>query len=134
VPLGAGAQAYRDELALLGEADVARAPQKVTLCTLHAAKGLEFPLVFVAGCEDGLLPLRFPGMERLDREEERRLLYVGMTRARARLVLTSARRRTLFGRTVDAEPCPFLLGAPAELFVDTRSAARPRRAQQLPLL
>jgi DNA helicase-2/ATP-dependent DNA helicase PcrA len=107
-------------------------PQKVALLTLHAAKGLEFALVFLAGCEAPLLPLDWPGL-RTDREEERRLLYVGMTRARRRLVLTSAHRRRLFGRQVDCAPTPFLEGVPAELISVRRTAPRPRRARQLPL-
>jgi ATP-dependent DNA helicase UvrD/PcrA len=108
-------------------------PQKIALLTLHAAKGLEFPLVFVAGCEDGLLPLGLPGLAFRDREEERRLLYVGMTRARHRLVLTSARRRRLFGRMVENRPCPFLEGLPPDLILTRAEAPRPRRARQLPL-
>jgi DNA helicase-2/ATP-dependent DNA helicase PcrA len=67
----------------------------VALLTLHASKGLEFPLVFIAGCEDGLLPLRLPRLPPADLEEERRLLYVGMTRAQQRPILTAAQCRTL---------------------------------------
>lgn len=112
--------------------DVEITPQKVALLTLHASKGLEFPLVFIAGCEDGLLPLWLPGRPPSDAEEERRLLYVGMTRAKARLVLTCARRRTLYGRTIETRPCPFLRDLPADLFAERR--ARPRKARQLSLL
>src|SRR5258706_3466843 len=64
--------------------------QAVTLLTLHAAKGLEFPVVFLAGIEDGLLPLRFPGDPRCDVDEERRLFFVGLTRAQDRLYLSHA--------------------------------------------
>jgi DNA helicase-2/ATP-dependent DNA helicase PcrA len=105
-------------------------PQKVALLTLHASKGLEFPLVFIAGCEDGLLPLAFPSCQL---EEERRLLYVGMTRARQRLVLTSAHRRRLFGRRLEPRPSPFLAALPAELLEERLQAARPRRPRQLGL-
>jgi DNA helicase-2/ATP-dependent DNA helicase PcrA len=108
-------------------------PEKVALLTLHAAKGLEFPLVIVTGCEDGLLPLRLPGLGEPDIEEERRLLYVGMTRARHTLLLTSARRRTLFGRTVENGPCPFLAGLPAGVIVDASFQAPRRRGRQLDL-
>ena len=75
---------------------------RVTLMSLHAAKGLEFPVVFIVGCEEGLLPYR-PVHRDADRDEaeERRLFYVGMTRARQRLVLTHAERRLLFGRTME---------------------------------
>ena len=71
--------------------------EAITLLTLHGAKGLEFDVVFLAGCERGLLPLRLPGAGPLtpeDAAEERRLLFVGMTRARERLLLSYAARRT----------------------------------------
>jgi DNA helicase-2/ATP-dependent DNA helicase PcrA len=100
---------------------------------LHAAKGLEFALVFIAGCEDGLLPLKLPGLP-TDFDEERRLLYVGMTRARARLVLGAARSRTFFGRKMTGEPCPFLAVLPPDLVHDVRLRDRRRPARQLSLL
>ncbi len=84
---------------------------KVSLLTLHAAKGLEYPVVFCIGLEDGLLPLRLPGERALpDAEvaEERRLLFVGITRAQSRLYLSHARRRTRYGAERAARPSPFL--------------------------
>lgn len=78
--------------------------QKTALMSLHAAKGLEFPIVFVAGCEDGFIPLRDSG----DPEEERRLFYVAMTRAKQRLYLTRARRRRVYGTLEERAPSPFL--------------------------
>jgi len=80
---------------------------RVALLTLHAAKGLEFPVVFVLGCEDGLLPYRRPGRA-TDLAEERRLFYVGMTRARERLIFTHAGRRLLYGQRMANPISPFV--------------------------
>lgn len=77
--------------------DLDLAAARVKLLSLHAAKGLEFDYVLVAGCEDGLLPLRLAGDDPPDPEEERRLVYVGLTRARTQVILTRARRRRLAG-------------------------------------
>ncbi|MGH3159537.1 MAG: UvrD-helicase domain-containing protein, partial [Streptosporangiaceae bacterium] len=87
-------QQFLTEIAVGAEADAldSRA-DAVTLLTLHASKGLEFDVIFLAGCERGLLPLWLPGADR-DEAEERRLLFVGMTRARARLFLSCAATRT----------------------------------------
>lgn len=79
----------------------------VSLMTLHGAKGLEFPLVLIAGCEEGLLPLGY-ALAPDDLEEERRLFYVGMTRAKQRLVLLSAASRIHFGERNDMRPSRFL--------------------------
>jgi DNA helicase II / ATP-dependent DNA helicase PcrA len=116
------------ELALGDEVDTwdPRA-DRVSLLTLHAAKGLEFPVVFLAGCEDGLLPLRFgppPSPEEL--AEERRLFFVGMTRARSHLFLSHARRRAWRGSVREAEPSPFLADLEAALLDHARSPARRR--------
>ncbi|MBI1315134.1 AAA family ATPase [bacterium] len=81
---------------------------RISLMTLHASKGLEFPVVFVTGCEDGLLPLRFGSSSMTDVAEERRLFFVGMTRAQRRLLLTHADRRVRFGKPVEMTPSPFL--------------------------
>lgn len=80
---------------------------RVTLMTLHAAKGLEFPIVFLVGCEENLLPLTLPGRA-TDVEEERRLFYVGMTRAQQKLILSHARNRFLFGQAMDNPPSRFV--------------------------
>ncbi|NIQ38517.1 MAG: UvrD-helicase domain-containing protein [Proteobacteria bacterium] len=82
--------------------------EKVTLMTLHGSKGLEFPIVFISGCEADLLPYRPDGRPPSPVEEERRLFYVGLTRGRERVFLTRARRRALFGRTKVQDPSPFL--------------------------
>ncbi len=109
----------------------------VALLSLHAAKGLEFEAVFITGCEDGLLPLRFGERPAADAAEEQRLFYVGMTRARRQLWLTRARRRKLRGRRREAAPSPFL-AAIAERWTETLERPLPRgrkrRRDQLDLL
>ena len=112
--------------------------EAITLLTLHAAKGLEFDVVFLAGCERGLLPLWVPGIapaEAPDPAEERRLLFVGMTRARARLFLSCAAQRTRRGATATAGPSPFLRAISPAL-LDHHPVPRPRRPadRQLRLL
>jgi ATP-dependent DNA helicase UvrD/PcrA len=123
---------FLTEISLGAEADAAdpRA-DAVALLTLHAAKGLEFPVVFIAGCEDGLLPPRWPDAAP---GEERRLLFVGMTRARTTLLLTWARRRC-GDRERPAGPSPFLTAISPDL--TTRTVPVPRRraaGRQLRLL
>jgi DNA helicase-2/ATP-dependent DNA helicase PcrA len=102
--------------------------------TLHAAKGLEWPVVFITGCEDGLLPCTLFGDR--DDEEELRLFYVGMTRARRHLVLSYAMRRAIDGRPFDAKPSPFLALVPKDLCtLRERSVPKrkPKSGEQLPL-
>ncbi|MGH3938065.1 MAG: UvrD-helicase domain-containing protein, partial [Pseudonocardiaceae bacterium] len=105
---------FRTELTLGVEVDTwdPRA-DRVSLLTLHAAKGLEFPVVFIVGCEDGLLPLRWPGTAPDDADEEqvreeRRLLFVGMTRAQRHLYLSSAAERIRHGTARQTSRSPFL--------------------------
>ncbi|MER6990316.1 UvrD-helicase domain-containing protein [Saccharopolyspora hirsuta] len=109
--------------------------EAISLLTLHAAKGLEFPVVFLVGCENGLLPLRWPGTEptEADLAEERRLFFVGMTRAQDHLYLTRAARRTLRGSTQERARSPFLnpLG---EVVTEAETPARRPRPAQLSLL
>ena len=97
---------------------------KVALMTLHAAKGREFEVVFVTGVEEGLLPLDHAGLVG-DADEERRLLYVAMTRARRLLVISHAGRRTLWGRRLPGRPSPFLAGLPETAVVRTAPSAGP---------
>ncbi|MFY9821026.1 MAG: UvrD-helicase domain-containing protein [Thermoanaerobaculia bacterium] len=101
--------AFLAEAALGGEVDTwdPRA-ERVSLLTLHAAKGLEWPVVFLVGCEDGLLPLTWPGSDPTNLAEERRLFFVGITRAQARLFLFHSRKRTIRGETRETRPSPFL--------------------------
>lgn len=134
VPFGIDVAGFADHLATFRETDLGLETQKVALLSLHAAKGLEFPVVFVTGCEDGLIPFRQQGLAGIDVEEERRLLYVGMTRARRRLVITAAARRTLFGRTREAVPSPFLATFAETPITPVRIGLRPDRVRQLRLL
>ena len=98
---GTGMRGFLTAAALQSETDrYDERADRVVLMSLHAAKGLEFPVVFITGCEEGLLPYRPPNRT-ADPAEERRLFYVGMTRARRRLILTHAARRLLFGNTVE---------------------------------
>jgi DNA helicase-2/ATP-dependent DNA helicase PcrA len=97
----------------------------VTLMTLHTAKGLEFPVVFVVGLEDGVFPHMRSLGEPSEMEEERRLAYVGITRAQDRLYLTSAWNRTLWGATNYNPPSRFLKEVPADL-VETAAKRNPR--------
>jgi DNA helicase-2/ATP-dependent DNA helicase PcrA len=92
----------------------------VTLITLHAAKGLEFPVVFIAGLEEGLFPHSRALDDERQLEEERRLAYVGITRAKRRLFLSHAWRRATWGMGQAAVPSRFLLEIPAELMVGPR--------------
>ena len=89
--------------------------QSITLITLHQAKGLEFPVVFIVGMEEGLLPHSRSLDDDDELEEERRLCYVGFTRAGERLYLTRAFRRGFMGRTGPTLPSRFLSEVPAEV-------------------
>ena len=82
--------------------------EKVTLMTLHASKGLEFPCVFIAGVENGLIPYSLYQRQQTDHEEEKRLLYVGMTRAKSYLYLTHSKKRFLMGQEQEMKRSPFL--------------------------
>jgi DNA helicase-2/ATP-dependent DNA helicase PcrA len=108
---------FVDRLSLLSEADEEEGASnaRVWLMTLHAAKGLEFPTVIIAGMEEGIFPHSRSREEEADLEEERRLCYVGLTRARERLILTSAARRRVFGEYQSTQPSRFLEEIPADL-------------------
>jgi len=105
--------------------DVDMHAERVNVMTMHAAKGLEFPIVFIAGCEEGIVPYRRPG-EAVNDAEERRLLYVAMTRARQVLYMTHARRRVLFGQALSGAPSPFLAALPGEWVQEMASRQPPR--------
>jgi len=106
------------------------AGDRVALMSLHAAKGLEWPVVFITGCEDRLLPCSLFGTR--EDEEERRLFYVGMTRARSRLILSNAGRRKITGRVMTMKRSPFLEDIPGDLFspVDRREWKPKSRAHK----
>nr|WP_246861253.1 DNA helicase PcrA [Bacillus sp. REN3] len=96
----------------------------VTLMTLHSAKGLEFPVVFLIGMEEGVFPHSRSLMEEAEMEEERRLAYVGITRAEEELFITNAQMRTLFGRTNINPESRFIKEIPAELIEDAAPKAK----------
>lgn len=107
---------FLEHAALVADADaLIDARDRITLMTLHTSKGLEFPVVFLVGMEEGLFPHRRAVADRDSVEEERRLCYVGMTRAREELYLTRARRRHLFGLETENPPSRFLREIPSEL-------------------
>jgi uncharacterized protein (TIGR00375 family) len=92
--------------------------ERVSLMTMHAAKGLEFPVVFIAGCEQSLIPHRKPDSEENDIPEERRLFYVAMTRAMERLFLTRAKKRRIYGRQFDRDLSQFVADIENKLKID----------------
>jgi DNA helicase-2/ATP-dependent DNA helicase PcrA len=108
---------FVDRLSLLSDSDEESGTQnaRVWMMTLHSAKGLEFPTVILAGLEEGLFPHSRSSEDEEELEEERRLCYVGMTRARSKLVLTGAGRRRIFGEYQSSEPSRFIDEIPPEL-------------------
>ncbi len=120
-------EAFMSELVLGVDIDLwDQRADRVSLLTLHASKGLEFPVVFITGCEDGVLPLRWGRADNTDLAEERRLFFVGMTRAKRRLLLTCARKRCWMGRIKEMEPSSFLRDIHQQLLAchDHRSATK----------
>jgi DNA helicase-2/ATP-dependent DNA helicase PcrA len=121
-------EAFLEDAALAADADEYDASaDAVTLITLHAAKGLEFGTVFIIGLEEGMCPHSRSVDEPAQLEEERRLLYVGMTRARQRLYLTYAARRAQFGESSGRTPSRFFRDLPRELLQGTASAIQGKR-------
>ncbi len=120
---GESVNEFLDHAALVSDADQYDAAQQITLMTLHAAKGLEFPLVFLVGMEEGLFPHSRTLLAPDDIEEERRLCYVGMTRAMDTLVLSRARLRRRYGTDMPEPTTPsrFLEEIPPELLEDLGS-------------
>jgi DNA helicase-2/ATP-dependent DNA helicase PcrA len=111
-----GLEAFLEQVALVSDQDTLDANAKVpTLLTLHAAKGLEYPVVFIVGLNDGTLPHSRSFEDPEEMMEERRLLYVGITRAKDRLYLVHPQNRSAYGYAEPAEPSRFLLDIPEEL-------------------
>ena len=115
---------FVDRLSLLSDVDKEQGTRdaRVMMMTMHSAKGLEFPVVVIAGLEEGLFPHSRSAEDEAELEEERRLCYVGITRARTRLVLTSAARRRVFGDYQATQPSRFLEEIPADLVEQELSA------------
>src|SRR5439155_264602 len=117
---------FLDHAALVSDQDAYDERSPISLMTLHTAKGLEFPVVFIMGLEDGLFPHSRSIMEAPQLEEERRLFYVGMTRAEQKLYLSSSRFRRYFGNMDQqvSEPSRFLNEVPADLVDDVADKRR----------
>ncbi|HEU4769711.1 MAG TPA: 3'-5' exonuclease, partial [Pyrinomonadaceae bacterium] len=113
-----GLREFIDHSALVSDQDDYKRDAPVTLMTVHAAKGLEFPLVFIVGLEDGLFPHSRSVADPEDLEEERRLAYVAMTRAERHLYVTHAMKRRVYGEEIASEPSQFLNEMPGDLLDD----------------
>jgi len=113
-----GLREFIDHSALVSDADQYKQEAVVTLMTAHSAKGLEFPLVFIVGLEDGLFPHSRSATDPDELEEERRLCYVAMTRAERFLYVTHAMKRRVYGEELASEPSQFLNEMPLELMED----------------
>ena len=112
-------EAFLENVSLVTDLDrQEEAPQYVTLMTLHSAKGLEYDAVFLCGLEEGIFPSMRSAMDEKRLEEERRLCYVGLTRARKQLYLSFARRRMLFNQITHNPPSLFIKEIPQRLLVD----------------
>jgi len=121
-----GLTAFLERVALVSDVDSLEATREaLTLITLHQAKGLEFPAVFIVGMEEGLLPHSRSMDDPAQMEEERRLCYVGVTRAERRLYLFRAFRRRLRGGSLPSTPSRFLADIPAHLIAPSPSPAAP---------
>ena len=126
---------FLDNISLVSDIDNYDDEQDaVVLMTLHSAKGLEFPVVFMCGMEYGLFPSLMSEMEEGGKEEERRLCYVGITRAKKVLYLTSARSRTMYGKTESRMPSPFIDEIPKNLMDgESEIALRPKKTFTSPI-
>ncbi|HEY0174428.1 MAG TPA: UvrD-helicase domain-containing protein [Pyrinomonadaceae bacterium] len=115
---GGGLRDFIDAAALVSDTDQYKGDAPVTLMTMHSAKGLEFPVVFIVGMEDGLFPHSRAAADQAEMEEERRLCYVAITRAERFLYLSHAMRRRVYGEEMAAEPSQFLNELPLDTVED----------------
>ncbi len=124
---------FLDTTALVADVDTLEDSRGVLpLMTLHTCKGLEFDVAFIIGMEDGLLPHNSSMSDPDEFEEERRLCYVGFTRARKRLIVSNARRRKIYGNHFNYPPSQFLASIPDDVLVTERSAAAPNFESRRP--
>ena len=130
VACGDDSERFVSEVSLGAEVDTwdPRA-DRISLLTLHAAKGLEFPVVFIAGCEHGLLPLTWGKAGKAVLDEERRLFYVGVTRAKAKLHLCRAKRRLWRGKVRELPASPYLADVEEQLLERRRSSIPAKRTK-----
>ena len=123
-------EGYLEDIALISDIDsYNESADQVVLMTIHSAKGLEFPYVFLIGMEEGVFPSEMSKYSEADLEEERRLAYVGITRAKKELYISNSVTRMLYGRTQRNEPSRFLREIEPEYIEETRSPALERRSQ-----
>ncbi|HZK54961.1 MAG TPA: DNA helicase PcrA [Desulfosporosinus sp.] len=126
ITLGLGG--FLEQVSLVADIDnLDEAEEAVALMTMHSAKGLEFPVVFVVGMEDGIFPSNRSLVDPTELEEERRLCYVAITRAREKLYLCNAETRMLYGKTQYNQPSRFLAEIPATLRTDVDPLDPPKR-------
>lgn len=119
------------DISLLTDLDkTEESPDSVTLMTVHSAKGLEFPIVFMVGMEEGLFPIRRAMESDLELEEERRLCYVAITRAEKLLYITHANVRTLYGNVSVCLPSSFLKEIPMEMIIDINNEKKKNSSQR----
>ena len=123
-------EGYLEDIALISDIDsYNESADQVVLMTIHSAKGLEFPYVFLIGMEEGVFPSEMSKYSEADLEEERRLAYVGITRAKKELYISNSVSRMLYGRTQRNEPSRFLREIEPEYIEETRSPALEQRAR-----
>ena len=129
--VGLGLRGFLEQMALMSDVDTYKEEaDAITMMTVHAAKGLEFRHVFLVGMEEEIFPHGRSLTDQAQLEEERRLCYVGITRARQQLALTHSRRRTVFGQIRVQNPSRFLREIPEELFHDGHSPHAPYRYRE----